>query len=297
MTYIEEWKNEAVQFAVQGNSWRSVADKVEKPKTTVSDFLRKHFASGFEEYKIPKLTQAIRQVGKGEDNSRILLISDMHIPYHHKDTVAFLQHLKEKYNPTRIICLGDEVDGHGLSYHESDPDLPSAGDELARALPVIAEVHKMFPVMDILDSNHGSLVWRKAKTSGIPKCYIKGYNEVLGVGEGWKWCFDLEILLPTGVYCYFHHGKTADITKLSQQNGMCAVQGHYHEKMGINYWGNSTGLYWGMQIGCLIDDSSYAFSYNNCNLKRPIIGTGMIINGQPILEPMLLDNNGDWVGP
>ena len=58
------------------------------------------------------------------------------------------------------------------------------GDELRRSMPTIQEVYKMFPVMDIIESNHGSLVWRKAKTNGIPRQYIKSYNDVLGVGEG-----------------------------------------------------------------------------------------------------------------
>lgn len=230
------------------------------------------------------------------DNSRILCISDMHIPYHHPDTIEFLQYLKDKYQPTRIICLGDELDQHALSYHDSDPDLGSAGDELKRALPVIQELKEMFPVMDILDSNHGSMVWRKAKTHGIPKHYLKSYNDVLGVDENWKWYFDLTIVLPNGNSCYFHHGKSSDVTKLSQIMGMCAVQGHYHEKFKIEYWGNPNGLFWGLQAGCLIHDASLAFSYNNVNIKRPVIGTAVIIDSQPILEPMVLDDDGRWKG-
>uniref|UniRef100_UPI0020173DA6 metallophosphoesterase n=1 Tax=Actinomyces sp. 186855 TaxID=2761164 RepID=UPI0020173DA6 len=154
-----------------------------------------------------------------------LVISDMHIPYHHENTLEFLQELKDKYNPTRVICMGDELDKHALSYHDSDPDLASAGDELKRSIPVVKEVFKMFPKMDILESNHGSLVWRKAKTHGIPRHYLKSYNDVLGVDEGWQWHFDLTITLPNGQQCYFHHGKTTDVTKLSQQMGMNAVQG------------------------------------------------------------------------
>lgn len=229
------------------------------------------------------------------DNSRILVISDMHIPYHHEDTIPFLQHLKDKYKPTRVICLGDELDHHALSYHESDPDLPSASEELKKCLPIISQLEDMFPVLDILDSNHGSLVWRKAKTHGIPRHYIKSYNDVLGVGRGWKWHFDLTIQLPNGQYCYFHHGKTTDVTKLSQQMGMNAVQGHYHNDFKTGFWGNPTGLYWGMQCGCLIDDDALAFSYNNVNIKRPVIGTGLIINSLPVLEPMILNKNGRWV--
>lgn len=230
------------------------------------------------------------------DNSRILLISDMHIPYHHPDTVEFLQHLKEKYNPTRVVCLGDELDKHALSYHDSDPDLPSAGDELRMSLPVIAQLHSLFPRMDILDSNHGSLVWRKAKTHGIPKHYIKSYRDVLEVDEGWTWHYDMTLDLPNDQKVYLCHGKMSDITKMSQQMGMCAVAGHYHQSYKIEYWGNSFQLYWGLQAGCLIDDKSLAFAYNNTNLKRPVIGTGLIIDGQPILEPLLMGDDGRWVG-
>jgi hypothetical protein len=150
--------------------------------------------------------------------------------------------------------------------------------------------------MDILESNHGSLVWRKAKTSGIPRHYIKSYNEVLCVDDGWKWWFDLTITLPNGQQTYFHHGKTSDVKQLSTAMGMNSVQGHYHEGFKIDYWGNPNGLYWGMQCGCLIDDNSLAFSYNNVNVKRPVIGTGLIIDSLPILEPMILDKNGNWIG-
>src|SRR5690606_17628217 len=167
-------------------------------------------------------------------------------------------------------------------------------DELRKSLPLIAELKKLFPVMDILESNHGSLLYRKAKHHGIPRQYLKSYNEVLGVDDNWKWWFDMTITLPNGNKCYLHHGKSSNITKTSQTMGMCSVAGHYHETFKIEYWGNPSGLYWGMQCGCLIDDKSYAFNYNNVNLKRPIIGTGLIVNSIPVLEPMVLDENGRW---
>jgi len=230
-------------------------------------------------------------------NSRILTISDLHIPYHHREALAFLAYLKAKYKPTRVICLGDMEDKHALSYHDSDPDLASAGDELAKALPVIAELHKLFPNMDILDSNHGSLVYRKAKTHGIPKHYIKPYNDVLGVGDGWKWHNDLVIKLPDGGSCYFHHGKSTRGLILTQQMGMSSVQGHFHNSFSVEYHGTPIALNWAMQTGCLIDYKSYAFSYANVNIKRAVIGTGLIIDSQPVLVPLLMDENGSWIKP
>jgi hypothetical protein len=297
-------------------SYREIADKVlgsKSKQSTVGDIVRRYRVDPVVGYRPDKYNgteshsgasmaytegyfEKTRKAERSKDNSRILLISDLHIPYHHPDALEFLQHLKDKYKPTRVICGGDELDKHALSYHDSDPDLPSAGDELRASLPTVAKLERMFPEMDILESNHGSLVWRKAKTHGIPRHYIKSYQDVLGVGEGWLWHFDMTLQLPNGQCCYLHHGKVSDVLRLSQQMGMNAVQFHYHERFKVDYWGNSTGLYWALQSGCLIDDDSYAFNYNNVNLKRPILGTTLIIDSQPILVPMLLDSEGRWKG-
>lgn len=284
-TSQKEWQATAVQLDGLGVSWRKIAETVGMGKSTVSDFLRaynKMFEEADEEVVNPRYDDT------EHDNSRILFISDMHLPYQHKNLFEFLAGLKKRYNPTRVICLGDELDKHALSFHDSDPDLDSAGPELERALPLIAKLHKMFPKMDLIDSNHGSMVYRKAKHHGIPRKYIKSYNDVLEVGDGWKWHIDLTLQLPDGQNVYVHHGKSAEAVKTSQSMSMSHVCGHFHESFGIKYWANPMGLYFGVNSGCLIDDSSLAFAYNNVNLKRPIIGTSLIIDGYPILEPMPL---------
>lgn len=230
------------------------------------------------------------------DNRSILLISDMHHPYAHPDLFAFLKALKQKYKPTRVICLGDEIDYHAISFHEHNPDLLSPGDELKTAQNRLKPIFDMFPQMDILESNHGSLVYRKGITNGLPRHVFKSYREILGAPSGWKWHFDLTIKLPTGQHCYFHHGKSSNGLKLSMAMGMCCAQGHFHESFGIQYWGNPLGLFWSMQVGCLIDKDTMAFEYGKNNLKRPIIGTGVIYEGHPILEPMVLNKEGRWIG-
>ena len=228
-------------------------------------------------------------------NKSILIISDTHIPYHHKDLLPFLKNIKKKYKPDRVIHIGDEVDKHAMSMHDSDPDLPSAGDELKQSLPIIKQLENLFPDMDILDSNHGSLVYRRALKHGIPKAYLRHYNEFLEVGKGWKWHDDLTLDTPGGPV-YFCHGKVADVLKLAQSMGMSCVQGHYHSSYSIKYYGNSLGLYFGLQVGCLIDKDSLAFRYNKTQRARPIIGLGMIIDGLPKLIPMVLNKNGRWIG-
>lgn len=281
-----QWRELAI--ALEGTiTQRKMSALLNVPKTTLQNYLAAYNEGKEAATKVDSDGGNVVAVFE-HDNSVILVISDMHIPYHHPNLIPFLTMLKEKYKPTRVICIGDELDKHAMSFHDSDPDLLSAGDELRASLPVIAEVYKLFPKMDILDSNHGSMVHRKAKHHGIARAYIRSYNDVLQVGPGWVWHNDLTIETPDGRKVFFHHGKSADGLKLSQTMGMSCVQGHYHEKFGINYWGNSLGLYFSMQVGCLINDDSYAFAYNNVNLKRPVIGTGLIVNGKPVLEEMPL---------
>jgi predicted phosphodiesterase len=291
MSVIQDWREQAVKLANTGvMSRREIAEFLGVPRSTCLDYLRAYYKamaesdSALEEFD----KYAFETYPEQERNHRILFISDMHVPYHHPNTLPFLQSLKDRYNPTRIICLGDELDKHALSFHDSDPDLMSAGDELAASLPIIAELKAMFPKMDIIDSNHGSMIYRKAKHHGLPRRYIRSYNEVLGVDEGWVWHNDLTITLPDGQQVYIHHGKSSDAIKTSQAMSMSHVCGHFHESFGVKYWANPNGLFWAMNGGCLIDDKSYAFAYNNTNLKRPIIGTCLIIDGVPILEAMPL---------
>lgn len=282
----------------QGLSQRKIAKEMGVHRTTLQHWLKEKNKGVVAKDALQEVHKQYQKSGSKEhENQRILLVSDMHLPYGHQDTLPFLAYLKAKYKPTRVICLGDELDKHSLSFHSHDPDLASPSDELARALPMIKQLKKMFTKMDILESNHGSLAYRRAKANGIPRGYLKSYNDVLGVDSDWVWHYEMTITLPNGNKVYLHHGKAADIKKLSTSLGMCAVSGHYHQTFKVDYWANSLGLYWGMNVGCLIDDKSLAFAYNNCNLHRPLIGTGLIIDSQPVLVPLLMDENGGWIKP
>lgn len=228
-------------------------------------------------------------------NNSVLVISDTHIPYHHPDLFDFLSDIRRTYKPDKIVHIGDEVDNHAMSYHDSDPDLRSAGDELRHARQYVKQMEKLFPKMELLESNHGSLYFRKAKTHGIPRSAMKPYAEMLGV-KNWRWHFDITLYMPDQQPVYFHHGKNKDVLKLSKNMGMSAVQGHFHSEFNIKYWGNPERLNWGMNVGCLIDDESYAMAYNKATLDRPIIGLGIILEGQPMLIPMVKRRDGRWNG-
>jgi len=230
---------------------------------------------------------------------KILCFGDTHFPFAHKDIIPFLTEIKKKYNITNkdyIIHLGDELDYNALNFHGGpDPDLYSASDELRRGIKKLSELYKLFPNVSVIESNHGSLLWRRQKHHGLPKDAIKPYNMLLNAPKGWNWFNQLTIKINNN-YVYFHHGKTSSDGKLSQSLGINSVQGHYHEKFQVTYWKSPTGLFFDAHVGCLVNFESLCFSYAKNNLKQPVLGCGIIINNKIILEPLIENSKKRWVG-
>lgn len=224
----------------------------------------------------------------------ILVISDYHAPYNHPDAVAFLKACKDKYKPDTVVCIGDEADFHDASFHDSDPDLDSSGIELQKAIEKLKPLYKMFPDVTVVESNHGSMVLRKALVGKIPRKAIKGYNEILDAPKGWKWVFDVIIQTALGPI-YFCHGKTGTPGRLASQYGMSTIQGHFHEKAQINYISTPEKLMFDAHTGCLANDKSLALGYNKINPKRPIVSIIVVINGIPQIVPMVLNKQGRWI--
>jgi hypothetical protein len=69
----------------------------------------------------------------------ILCIPDLHIPYEHPDALNFIEAVMSTYEPSMVVNLGDMLDFHNISFHDSDPDLDNAGAELERAQQKIAD--------------------------------------------------------------------------------------------------------------------------------------------------------------
>jgi len=227
---------------------------------------------------------------------RVLVLSDLHLPYHRDpDAFLFLKEIKKIHKPDFVISIGDLLDSHALSFHDSNSDLYSAGHELKKAKEYVKELEGIFPELIEIDSNHSSMIFRRALKHGLPKAYLKDYGDFLETKK-WKWVDDLVITLPNKQRCLFTHGRSADVLKVSQTNGMNCVQGHYHTKFKIEYWANPYNLFWGMQVGCLIDQKSLAFEYAKNFKTRFIMGCGMIVDSQPKLLPMVLDHKGKWIG-
>ena len=227
-------------------------------------------------------------------NKLILVISDMHLPYQHKDAIKFLAEIKKEFKPDRVINIGDLLDFHAISMHTHDPDLASAGHELTMARKYVKELESIYPQVTEVDSNHSSLVYRRAIKYGMSREFLREYGEFLGTKK-WKWVDDLTLTMSNGQRCFFTHGRSADVLKVSQTMGMSAVQGHYHTKFVVSYWANPDNLFFAMNVGCLINQKSLSMNYAKNFRTRFILGCGIILDGIPRLLPMVLNDKGDWI--
>lgn len=219
----------------------------------------------------------------------------MHIPYQHKDAIKFLVAIKKLYKPDLVVSVGDLGDFHNVSFHKSDPRLPNANDELLALQQYARELEKHFPDMFITLGNHDQLPARRLFDQGLPDSFLKPYNDLYGVGKGWKFIDEL-VIKDKEEILYVAHGIVKDGRKLAAQRGVHVVQGHYHTECRIDYVSNPRNLLWSMQVGCLIDKQALAFAYDKLNLNRPILAAGLSIEGQPHIIPMDLNEKSRWTG-
>jgi hypothetical protein len=213
----------------------------------------------------------------------------------HPDAYEFLKYASECLKPTKIVLLGDEVDQHALAQFDPDPDGYSAGHEAAAAREQLKPLFTLFPDAKICTSNHTERVYKRAYRAGIPRCYLKDYADWLGAPLGWHW--DHKFTLDGVIY---EHGEGVTGRQASEKKMLAnmakTVIGHIHAHAGVYFFNNGYTQIWGMNAGCLIDHSKYAFKYAKHSVHKPILGVGFVDCGEPHFYPMRLDNHKRWTG-
>jgi Calcineurin-like phosphoesterase len=223
----------------------------------------------------------------------VLAIGDLHEPFGHQHAADFLSYLSDEIQPDVVVCTGDEIDAHALSRWPHDPDGFSAGHELVAAEKRLAPIFRLFPNVHVCESNHTMRPYRIAHESGIPRRCLRPIGDIIGAPEGWVYRHRWEI---DGVL--FEHGEGFSgqqaHVRVAQKNCQSTVIGHIHAHAGIQYIANPHALWFGFNIGCLIDHKKYAFAYSKILKDKPVIGAGEINKGVPRFRPMILNKGGRW---
>lgn len=227
-----------------------------------------------------------------------ICISDLQIPFEHKDAFDFVAHVKKTFfrgiSP-RMINMGDEVDQHTLSKWGANPNGMSAKAEFDEAKLRLKQWFKAYPDMRVCVSNHTYRVYKKAYIAGIPEGFMKTVGQAYEAPETWLWA---QRWLIDGIL--FEHGEMVSgpiaAIRAAIMNRMPTVIGHQHSNGGVIYNASEWDVIWGMNTGCLIDVNQYAFDYGKVLRNKPTLGIGVICDGVPYFVPMLLDKKGNWLG-
>lgn len=212
-------------------------------------------------------------------HSNILVIGDLHEPFCLDAYLGFCKDVKKTYKINHTIFIGDIIDNHYSSYHETDPDGYGAGQELQRAIDRLKLWHDAFPNADVCIGNHDRIASRKIFSAGLSKRWMRDINDVLQVPT---WNFQVSFHYHGVKYVHGDKGATARSKSLKQ--GCSIVQGHNHGESYV--WNNAGTKTWGMQVGCGIDQESYAMSYAAEHTMA--LSCGVVLNdgNLPIIIPM-----------
>lgn len=231
-----------------------------------------------------KLDSKFRPKGynpKKKEQSIVLVIGDIHAPFTLKGYLQFCKKMYDKWNCNKVVFIGDILDNHVSSYHETDPDGMGAGYELSNAEKIINEFYSIFPEAKVCTGNHDAIPNRKAFSNGLSNRWIKSISEVVNTPN---WEYKESFIIDGVEYC---HGTGRVANARMKDDNISVVQGHYHSKSYIEFWQGKNGIRnFAMQIGCGIDETAYAFAYGK-NFAKPHINVGIIIDGKlPIIEYM-----------
>jgi predicted phosphodiesterase len=214
-----------------------------------------------------------------KDERRILVIGDIHAPFVLDGYLEFCKDMYARHNCNQVIFIGDIIDNHYSSYHETDPDGMGGGEELDAAIQVVAEWSKAFPKADVIIGNHDRMIMRKAFSSAIPKQWIKEYNDVLGTN--WNW---VERIVYDDVQ--YVHGEGGTARTKAKADMMSTVQGHIHTQAYCEWMVGRNFRVFGMQVGCGVDSNAYASAYAR-HFKKQAIGCGVVIGGHTAINCMM----------
>jgi hypothetical protein len=261
---MSEWFESAQKDRENGMSYRAIAEKYGKAYSSVQE-------------RFTNIQERPEVVG---------VIGDTHFPFVHPNYINFLKDTFKKYGVTRIVHIGDLVDYHAISRHQTETDAVDAMTELRLARVQIDLYTTTFKRVDVMLGNHCLIPIRQAATLGIPREFLKGFKELWKLPDGWKVHEQLiisDVLYEHGINAL---GANGALNKAVNAMQSCVI-GHAHSGGGCQYKSNSKSIIFGLNVGCGVDIDAYAFAYGKYSKNRETLGCGIVFdNANAIFVPM-----------
>ena len=172
--------------------------------------------------------------------ARILIVSDIHVPFHDPDAIrTAIAYGMERGPITHIVVNGDLLDAHHLSSFEKDPHARHFRDEVEDAAKILAIFRDCFPRAEMIVKmgNHEARFDRYVRTNAPQLSGIVGVSveEILGrfipgvlFVEEWRSIMAGDLLIVHGHEVGRGGGGAHPARWLLQRAGTSAICGHFH---------------------------------------------------------------------
>ena len=205
-----------------------------------------------------------------QQRERVVVLSDLQIPYHDEAAVKRVVSFIKWYKPTQLWCVGDELDA-------PEPSRWNKGMAGEYATTLQDSIDMTYNVMadfrDALGRNKPFIIQRSNHTDRI-QTYIRKYapafnsleslqiEKLLGYNDlNIQYLHRFKELLPGWVMAHGDEGRAIQVPgstamSLAKKLGKSVVCGHTH-KLGLQH--ETTGLYgknrtqFGLEVGHLMD--------------------------------------------
>lgn len=219
-----------------------------------------------------------------DHKSVVGIIGDTHFPFVRDGYMDFCYDIFKREGVTEIVHIGDIVDNHNWSRHDSEPDAVSGLNEFEEALECVREMSYTFsdwPITLVL-GNHDLIPKTQLKKLGLPDLLLKSFEDLFKVPH-WNVCTSAVI-----DNVEYSHGINCTATLLTaQRKRRSCVFGHSHSKADIQFHASWDDRVFGMHVGCGFDDKSYAARYGKESHLKSIISCGVVKDGKhPSLHMM-----------
>ena len=234
---------------------------------------------------------------------RIVIVSDLQIPYHDPTAVENLIKFIRSYKPDQVVSIGDEIDLPTLGKWNRGRIGEYAGS-LGRDRDETVRILERLQVTDVIRSNHTDRLFNYIANQspglmGIPELQLENFLKLKELGITY-WKKPMPIA-PGWVAVHGDHGRTTMIggqtaLKQAQSHGKSVVCGHTH-RLGITSLTEASGgivgrILTGFEVGNLMDFKQAHYTNGSANWQQ---GFGLLyVDGKnvfPVAVPVAKDGS------
>jgi len=214
--------------------------------------------------------------------NKVVIISDTHFPFHHKESLKKVLKLIKKEKPTHVIQIGDLLDQYALSKYARSYDIETPKTELSRgreeAEAMWKGIQKIVPKAECIQllGNH-DVRGQKRLLEKLPE--MESLVDIAGLYKFKKvrtLKSDRDFVEIDGVI--YVHGWLSKSLDHAKHFNKPTVHGHRHRPAL-----ETQGGLWSMDVGYLGDESELPFSYTMSKLTNWTLAVGVVENGKPRL--------------